>query len=221
MLPRIKTILATLPMIVALCAVDSASASANWFIDGNELGAGQTAALSTTAKVDADTVFNFSKLKLKIICTGSLFRGTSLEIAGGNTGKAASLIFEGCSTTEPATGCEIENQPASIVTNPILATARQGPSKTSADRITFAPQVGAKFAEISLGLLDKCGLSSLTIKGTMTINAPTGQHEETLQAIEGLGSIENHSLESEGSKVYLEGGKALLKLASGSKWSFH
>ena len=58
------------------------------------------------------------------------------------------------------------------------------------------------------------------MNGSVRVNAPTGQTEEELQAIEGQGSFENNSLEVAGDKSYIEGGKALLKLASGSKWSF-
>jgi hypothetical protein len=61
------------------------------------------------------------------------------------------------------------------------------------------------------------------LEGRVKLKLPTGQTEELTQAIEGLGSSEgNNSLELEGSKAFLEGGKALLRLeAVLSKFSFH
>ncbi len=60
------------------------------------------------------------------------------------------------------------------------------------------------------------------ILGAVTLAMKTGQTEESPQAIESLGSFENNSMEIVGDKTYVESGKALVRLASGStSWSFH
>jgi hypothetical protein len=59
------------------------------------------------------------------------------------------------------------------------------------------------------------------VTGSLVAGAPTGQLSLLAQALTGLGSTEgNNSLQIASQKAYLDGGKALLTLASDSKWSF-
>jgi hypothetical protein len=59
------------------------------------------------------------------------------------------------------------------------------------------------------------------IDGRVNLKLGTGQTEEVSQALEGLGSSEgNLSLIIDKNNAYIEGGKTLLSLASGSKFSF-
>ena len=57
----------------------------------------------------------------------------------------------------------------------------------------------------------------------VVLNAPTGQTESSIQALEGLGSLEQGSdvLETANDDSYVESGKGLVKLEIGAKWSFH
>ena len=59
------------------------------------------------------------------------------------------------------------------------------------------------------------------IKGEVTLGVPGATTESETHELEGLGSLENNSIAVGKDKAYLEGGKGLVRLASGSKWSFH
>jgi hypothetical protein len=202
--------------VFALSVVASASA-AGWKVNGAALTG--SAALATTAQVDAAatlTIVPGTGAKVKIVCSGSLLRGEKPEIDSTNTGMASKLTFEGCATTEP-TKCALSS--STINTNPISATVTT--ATAPADHVTFTPLTKKTFAEVPFSATNTCAFNEPEpVNGAVTVNAPTGQTENGSQAIEGLGSIENNSLEVAGDKSFIEGGKALLKLASGSKWSF-
>ncbi len=205
-------------LALSVVATDSASAASQWFVGGAALSGGK--ALSTTAKVDTAAVLNIPKLKIKLTCLGPLLNATSPEIVATNTAKAKSLIFEGCKTLEPAIGCELEENPQRIPTEPVTATATKAASP--ADRLLVKPQTKALFTSIKFKEKNICALEGKeSISGVVSINAPTGQSELQDQPIEGLGSFENNSLEIGGAKAYIEGGRELLLLATKELWSFH
>ena len=205
--------------IVALSAMIASSASAaGWHVNGTELAQGSKLALTTAATVDEDATLSlFPKgVKVKIKCEGTTLDGESPEIIGTNQGMAKALTFTGCKTTEP-TKCNLETE--TVATNPIKVFVTKGSGE--ADVATFAPLSEETFTNIPFSAKNSCSLNEPEpISGSVRVKAPTGQTEEELQAIEGLGSVENNSLEIGGGKAYIEGGKALLKLTSGSKWSF-
>ena len=94
-------------------------------------------------------------------------------------------------------------------------------TKASGDRVTLAPQTKTTIAELPFKEENTCAFAGTEpLKGEVTLDAPTGQTDEASQAVEGLGSLENNSLEVAKDKAYVEAGKTVLKLASGSKWSF-
>jgi hypothetical protein len=176
--------------------------------------------LASTAKVDS-----FSKLALKVgttnvkvECKGTLLSGTGLELMAVDEILATSITFEKCETTEPAK-CELEGQPTSIRTEPIRGFAKA--ATAPADRITVIPATKNRLLTLPFKEGNTCGLATEEpLNGSVTLAMPTGQSEEVAQAIEGMGSIENNSLEAAGNKAFIEGGRTLLKLASGSKWDF-
>jgi hypothetical protein len=217
---RVKVTMMALFAVVALSAIAAGSASANWFVGGAELKT--SAPLATTAKVDEFTKLLVPSLSdLTIECTGATLNGTAPEIVGpGATGKAAALEFKSCATTKPATGCALNEANQTIAT--LGVNARAFLKSGTEDGVLFSPQTKKTFAEIKFSEANTCALAGLQpVKGAVTIGAPTGQTEETVQAIKGLGSVENNSLEiGAGNKAFLVGGSALLELASGSKWSF-
>src|SRR6202041_1882808 len=99
-----------------------------------------------------------------------------------------------CSTTKPASGCAISSQPTAISTNPLLASVVLGTGEE--DRITVKAETKTTLAEISFNEANTCAFNGLEpVKGAVTLGAPTGQLESSLQAITGLGSAENNSLE--------------------------
>jgi hypothetical protein len=188
------------------------TSQASWFVNGTKLPAGSKQALSTTARVASAPVLNVPSLNIKISCSG--LSGESPEIVGTTTGKAKSLIFEKCSEIAPAK-CSVET------TIPTLAVqADPFFNVLQEDRVQFKPQSGTTFATIDF-LGSECPVAGeKPVKGAVAVNAPTDQTELAEQPIEGLGTVENNSLEITGDKGYIEGGKAFLKLASGAKWSF-
>ena len=218
---RIKITVMALFAVVALSAMIASSASAaGWHVNGTELGKNSKQALTTAAAVDtAATLSIVTKSEtIQIKCTGTTLNGTSPEIIGTNEGMAKALTFTGCATTKPATKCTLSK--TTVATNPIKVFVTKGSGE--ADVATFDPLSEEPFAEIPFSETgNTCVFTEPEpINGSVRVNAPTGQTEEELQAIEGQGSFENNSLEIAKDKAYIEGGKALLKLASGSKWSF-
>ena len=217
---RIKITVMALFAVVALSAMIASSASAaGWHVNGTELGKNSKQALTTAATVDtAATLSIVTKSEtIQIKCSGATLNGTSPEIIGTNEGMAKALTFTGCATTKPATKCALSI--STVATNPIKVFVTKGSGE--ADVATFDPLSEEPFADIPFAETDTCAFTEPEpVSGSVRVNAPTGQTEEELQAIEGQGSFENNSLEVAKDKAYIEGGKALLKLASGSKWSF-
>jgi hypothetical protein len=216
---KVKVVVVAVFAVAALSAIAAGSASAGWFVGGAELKSG-SAAIATTAAVDGDFRLLMPVQKVTILCTATVLQGTAPRIIGGtNKGFAQSLIFEGCATTEPASGCSLEE--STVPTEPVLGAVTL--ATAPADRVTFTPETGKLFAQIPFKEGNTCAFSGKQpVKGSVVINAPTGQTESETQAIEGLGSVENNSLEvGSGNKAFIDPtGKALLVLASKSKWSF-
>jgi len=210
-----------------LSMVGAASASAatkmNWYIDGAELKAGQTAALANTATVDSPTVLNVPGLSLKVSCPG--LSAKKAELQGGAAGESAmgqaeALKYESCSEVSPPS-CKLSSSSTTITTEPILALVLLSSGHPiPLVSILFQPKSGNTFATISFEG-SKCPFAGEQgVTGKVLVSAPTGADEAEVQAIEGLGTTENNSLIVDGDKAYLEGGKALLKLASEADWSF-
>jgi hypothetical protein len=215
---KVKIIIAALFAVLALTAVAAGSASAaGWHVNGTELTGTQSAALSTTAVNDNPAVLNVPALPLKITCKGSL-TGVSPVITAPNSGSATSLTFHECSVVEPTT-CALSAP--EIKTEAVTATVSTATG--TADHILFKATSASKFTEFEL-TGSSCSISGKkAVKGTVVLKAATGQTESATQALEGLGSLEQgtDSLTTANDASYIEGGKALLKLESGAKWSFH
>jgi hypothetical protein len=218
-MPKVKLTIAVLLAALTLSAVAASSASADWYVSGTKLATGATVGLATTAKVDTDQVIRIAALGsfIKILCNGTILLILRVQLDPPNVLLIEHLILEGCSTIEPATKCVLTN--SQIETEPIKAVATKGAG--SSDRLTFTPATKTTFAQIPFSEKNTCLFNEPEpINGAFTVGAPTGQTEEVGQAIEDLGSTENNSLEVAGDKIYLEGGRVLLTLLSGSKWSF-
>jgi len=197
-----------------LSAVGAASASAEWYINGAKLPAGSKVALATKAVVDEPAILNVPKLSLKISCSG--LGAVKPELIGTTKGRAEHLLFEGCSEIEPKT-CRLN--PSTIETEPVLWLTHESFS-------IFGFEVWLVHEEetilATLVFEGSCSLAGeKPVRGAVTLGAPTLKTENTSQLLEGLGSLENNSLEVAKNKAYIEKGKVLVKLASSSKWSFH
>jgi hypothetical protein len=216
---RVKISLMAVVAVLAFSAMAAGSASAEWFVNGVLLAKGTSAKLTNTAKVDSDAKLSIPVAGIKILCSGTTLDSEGAEIVGGTSeGKVKSLIFTGCGVTEPKTGCTLEK--SEIKTAALNALATKGAGE--ADTLVFEAQTKGELARFSFSSANTCAFNEEeSIKGSVRLIAPTGQLELLSQAIEGLGSIENNSLQVAGDKAFIEGGKALLALESDSKWSFH
>jgi hypothetical protein len=212
---KLKAVFLALLATFALSAVVASSASAgSWSVNGVTLAKGATVALSTTAHVDESTVLSEPSLGVKLTCSGETLKGAGAFIQGEASGGAESLTFEKCSELAPNT-CTIQTQ---IETKPVVASVETGTSPL--DRIRFVPKTGKVFAIIVFkGSCAEAGEQG--VDGSVVLDSKTGQTESVTQPLEGLGTTENNSLELLERKAYLVGGKALLTLSAGQKWSFH
>jgi hypothetical protein len=212
---KIRQILVALCGLLAFSGVAASSASAAWFVEGTELGAGSTAAVATAAVVDESLALLVPAVSdLKIECSASTLDGVSPEIVGGNTAKASSLKFLSCNTTHPASGCALEVTNQAITTLGINAAGKEASYPDG--KLLVSPQTKNTLANFSFNEANTCAFAGVQpVKGSLTLNAPTLREEKVTQLIEGQGSVENNSLEiGSGNKAFVVGGKVLLKLAS-------
>jgi hypothetical protein len=224
---RAKSLLTTLlaaAAALALSALLAGPASAGWFIEGAELGSGHSAALASLPGVDENIILNTPTLGIKVSCKGAIHI-TNGRIAEPETTYADKIMFLDCKTVAPTpTKCNLNeggSKLISITTRPVLALAAEG-SSFPQGRLTLKPETGKVLVEIPFEEGTGCVIEgSQPIKGSVTLNAPTLQEEHVTQPVEGLGSIENNSLELGTSKAYLENGKTLLQLASGKAVAFN
>jgi hypothetical protein len=217
---KIIKVAITLIALVALCSIDAASASASWFVGGTELKT--SAAIATTAVVDEHTILLVPAVEdLSIECSGGTWH-LDAGVIGSFTRffiKVFHIDFLACNTIKPTTGCGLVLPNQTIDTLPIAGSLSL--KGVTQDSVTLSPLTGKILAELEFKETNTCAFNGLEgVKGSVTVNAPTGQAEEVAQAIVGIGSVENNSLEVASSKAYLIGGKTLLTLASGSHWSF-
>lgn len=215
---KVKIIIAAFVAVLALTAVAAGSASAHeWFVNGAALVGSQK--LSTLATNDTPAVLNVPGLPLKITCTGDL-EGVGPKIEATSTGSATSLTFTGCAVTTP-TSCKLSSP--EIKTEEVTAAVTL--ASGTADHILFKATTAKHFTEFVLeSTSENCSISGKkAVTGTVVLNSAKGQIESSIQALEGLGSLEqgSDSLQTANDPAYIEGGKALLQLESGAKWSFH
>jgi hypothetical protein len=208
-----------LGVVVALSALGASSASAGWLINGTPLGDG-SAALSTQALVDANTTLLVPAIGLAIQCTSHFLDGLKPQIFGLDRGFAEQLRFLGCGTLTPAK-CElIEKNSAPIATTAILALASLGTGESV--NLAFTPETKGTFGNIEFNEANTCAFAGEEpITGSVIASSPDGQLSLLAHVLTGLGStLGNNSLLIDGDRAFLDGGSALLTLASDSKWAF-
>jgi|ERR1700722_76970 len=215
---RVKVVLMALAATVIVpSALGTASASANWFIGGTELVT--SASLSTVAVVDEATTLLVPALSLSVVCGGDIDE-LKIVIEPPHLELIESRRFLLCNTTKPATGCALAEKNQSITFG--ASQGRVFLAKTPEDRVLLSADTKNTFTEINFSEANTCAFNGLEpVKGSVTLSLPTGQTEEVAQVMTGLGSVENNSLEiGTGNKAFIDGGRVLRTLASGSKWSF-
>jgi hypothetical protein len=202
-------------VVMAFCVAMTSTAFAadSWYVNGTKL-VGSAAFAQTASLTGSELIDHPAEAgnKIKIKCAGPL-----LIIGGGisapDTNWANKLIFHGCAAEEPKT-CTIEGL---IETGEVVSLAELS---SRGVLILFKPKAGNTFATINFEG-EKCGIAGeKPVNGQVGLVSPHGATEAAEQELEGLGSIENNSLEIAGAKAYLKG-TAKLKLSSGAKWGFH
>jgi hypothetical protein len=205
------------PILVALIAsfVFSAMAAGSawageWFVGGTKLTG--SAALTVEARLSR-LIRWLAPGIVAIGCEGPLLL-LGAYIHNPALILARRLDFRNCFVLTPES-CSIE---PTIETQELQGTVK---TETSLEnRVTYKPVVGKLFATISFQGTGCVIAGETAVDGEVTLGMLNGQTEETTHVFEGLGSRENNSLEIDKEAVYLEGGGALVSLASGSKWSF-
>lgn len=204
--------------VMVLSALGTASASANWFVGGTELKT--SAALSTGVVVDEPATLLVPALSLSVVCSGGDIDELGIVVEPVDRELIESRRYLSCNTTKPATGCALTEKNQSITFGP--ARGRAFLATSPEDRILLSAATKGTLAEINFSEANTCAFAGPEpVKGSVTLGLPTGQTESVAQAVTGLGSVENNSLEiGAGNKAFIDGGRALSTLASGSKWSF-
>lgn len=218
MMSRAKIAVVALAGSLAFGAVAASCASAadEWFVNGTRLTG--SAALAEEAKLDALETLLAPGLPLVLGCEGPLLLlGAYIH----NPGILLVRQFDArnCFLLAPAE-CSLASSTTTTEGSDIQGIATLAPGGGGAGRLTV------KTASAVLTTLEIVGASCAiageqpTI-GEFTFGVPGVATESETHALEGLGSTENNSYIVGIDHVYLEGAKALLRLASGSKWSFH
>jgi hypothetical protein len=221
--------LAAMAAVLAFCAISATPAFAEeeegktkmaWFVGGKELTKGENVAVASPGSLDSPAVFNSPGLSLKISC--SSYSTAKAELVGGEEEKALveSAKFEGCSESSPAT-CTLTSSTIATVPLALLLELRHIHNGKLPHFLKLAhPQTGTTIAKLTFtgGSCPLAGEKPLS--GSFKEGVPNLESEEITHITEASGTEENNSLELGGQKVYIEGGKTLIKLSSGSKWSF-
>ena|ERR1700722_4985230 len=203
--------------VLVLCAVASASASAaQWYVGGKALTG--SAKLAATAKVEEPITFSIPGLGMTITCSSLSMESPEILAAGTLKAKEESHLG-GCKATVGAKACFVENEWGELFGGieglPSLGTSPE-------DKLELKSPKAYAFVVFELG--SNCGAfgGQFALTGKIPFSMSAGQTESVEQTFVGEGTKAKgvNSLNFEGNPVYVTG-KFKLKLASGSKWSYH
>jgi hypothetical protein len=216
-MPRLRMSLVALFAVAAISVVAVSSASAVWMVGGTNLS-GSVAGATTGVAEEHITLLVPSLEHLTILCPSQALVDIREWIILPTIVRISRFTFLGCNSSK--LNCRLEESNQAIPTLPLLATPTLGAGESV--KLTTTAETKATLAEIKFDEANTCALAGdQPLKGAVNLKMPTGQLESSSQQIEGLGSVENNSMEiGAGNKAYLIGGKILVKLQSGSKWSF-
>jgi hypothetical protein len=202
---KIKAGIAVLIVGGVLCGVVASSASARWFIEGEELSG--SAALATTTTVDEP--IKLTAAGVNIECKG--LNDVKTEIKAPSRLVASSLVFTKCESKEK--NCTLSK--TEIGTVPVLAEATQ--EEFPKAKVTFKPEKGSVFATFKYEGETCAAAGVQPVAGAVTFTMPTGQSEEVSQEILSDGSAGEIKI---GSSTASLTGSASLTLASGKEWKW-
>jgi hypothetical protein len=212
---KIKLMLAVAIGALALYAAAAGSASAaGWFLAGTKMTPSQSAAVASTAALSAPLVISTPSIGLTLTCDGTVLVREGIIHTDG-TYLSKEIVFHSC-TSSGLPECTLGS--SEIKFNALTGLARLASSPE--DRITFKATTKATLATLPFTGAN-CPGAEVPLNGEFTLKMPTGQSELSTQLLEGLGSVENNSLELASSKTFFEGGGPQVQLAFGPTWSFH
>jgi hypothetical protein len=201
--------------LTALAAVAAGSASASEWVVNKAPLSGSTA-LSETVTVVEPIAFKVPNLGMEFKCHKA--RAWKSEIVA-KSGIKVSLIYNGCETTVPATGCNIEEE---MWGWPIEGALSKGAG--TEDSVVFTGEGTSKrLWQMAWPEGPGCGFGNWApnYRGKVTLSLPTGQTEATEQTFSFLGEKESpRGFTLEGSDPSTVSGKIKLKLKSGLAWAY-
>ncbi len=213
-------------LALSVTAVGSASA-AQWYVNGKKLTKYHnitTGNLAGTVKVEENLVISVPAVKLTIACKEAKVSGES-RIQGISYMTVEFLTLSRCETTEPATGCELQEE---SFKGSGLEGAAAAEGTAPEDKLVIAPKVSEVLTTFWFNEETECKSVELAIQGLLngqvTFAMPKGREEAVEQTVTGLGNKESpNELTFKLAKEYpaFLTGKLKVKLTSGAKWSFH
>jgi hypothetical protein len=198
---------------LAVLSLTAGSAQAGWLIGGKPLLSG-SAAIATTASLDNPSTLSVPSLGLQLLCAGpSLWLQNGLQPP--DLLIIQQLLLHNCLLQFPE-GCRL----VTVGHTPWVALTFPVPGPVY--HTVYRPKTKKILGEYQFEENGKCALEgSVPLEGSYTVKNPSFSTESETHVFEDLGSVENNSLElGAGNKAYFTGGSELVKLASGSKWSF-
>jgi hypothetical protein len=207
---KVKLVMTGLIVVSVFGATVASSASAGWFVEGEELSG--SAALATTAATAEATKLSFKGVTTE--CDGSNLNAVSPQVEGSNKMSAASLTFTGCSAS--GEGCSLLGSQVGV-SSVVAETTAQGTAEVEA---IFAPKTGSTFTTIKF-TGSKCPIANenIPIKGHVTTTVPTGREEDASQGFLADVSEASGELTAGGSKASFTS-DILWTLASGKEWAW-
>jgi hypothetical protein len=195
-------------LVFGVLASGASAATAGWMVNGALLTGSK--ALATTAKTDENTKIAFAGLVMT--CSGATLNGASPVITSPNKGSATKLEFTSCVATAP---CVLTT--STITTLPVSSeTTLEGALATTT---IFRPTTGTTFSTFAIEGETCASAGNVRFNGQEKVLSPEGQDENTLQLIKSITTAATKELFVGKTAASLEG-SALLKLASGERWSF-
>jgi hypothetical protein len=215
MMPRATVIVAVLVGSFAFCtaAVSSASAADEWFVSGTQLVG--SAALAEESKLDTLGLLLIPAVPFSLACEGPLLL-LGAYISNPARLLARQLDFRNCFAQSSV--CTLVGNTITTEGNDIQGTVALATNGSGARISVKTPSSDFTILEFSGGSCALAGAQPL--KGEVTFGSVGSGTESAGHPLEGLGSVENNSFDIFKDNIYLDG-KALVSLASGSKWSFH